>query len=188
VAYATWALALLGVVAFWGAPAAGEHADPTEPDDYRTDNYRAPTPLSLQGARTVSTKEAAALWRDKAAVFVDVMPQAPRPANLPAGTIWRDKPRYSIPGSAWLPDTGYGQLAAVTEAYLRNALAILSGDDRARPLVVFCLRDCWMSWNAARRAVAWGYTNVIWYPDGTDGWQEADLPLEQVQPMRRPGE
>jgi PQQ-dependent catabolism-associated CXXCW motif protein len=52
-------------------------------------------------------------------------------------------------------------------------------------VVVFCLRDCWMSWNAARRAVAWGYTNVIWYPDGTDGWQVADLPLEQVQPLPR---
>jgi hypothetical protein len=39
-----------------------------------------------------------------------------------------------------------------------------------------------MSWNAARRAVAWGYANVAWYPDGTDGWAEEDLPLEDAQP------
>jgi len=113
------------------------------------------------------------------------MPQAPRPANLPAGTIWRDKPRFSIPGSAWLRDTGYGELAAATEAYLKNGLATLTGGDRAKPLVIYCLRDCWMSWNAAKRAVAWGYTHVIWYPEGTDGWQAADLPLEPAQPVPR---
>jgi len=176
--------ALVGMLALWGAHAA-ESMDPTEPDEYRTDNYRAPTPLSLKGARTISTPEAEALWRDKAAVFVDVMPRAPRPANLPAGTIWRDKPRSDIPGSAWLPDTGYGQLATATETYLVTALATLTGGDRARALVFYCLRDCWMSWNAARRAVSWGYTQVIWYPDGTDGWQEADLPLEAAQPVPR---
>ena len=116
------------------------------------------------------------------AVFVDVMPHAPKPANLPAGTIWRDKPRLNIPGSIWLPDTGYGALAPVTEAYLRGNLARITGGDRARLLVIYCLRDCWMSWNAAKRVLAMGYANVAWYPDGTDGWQEADLPLVSARP------
>ena len=35
-----------------------------------------------------------------------------------------------------------------------------------------------MSWNAAKRALALGYTHVAWYPEGTDGWAAADLPLE----------
>jgi rhodanese-related sulfurtransferase len=39
-----------------------------------------------------------------------------------------------------------------------------------------------MSWNAAKRALAMGYANVAWYPDGTDGWADADLPLEQATP------
>jgi rhodanese-related sulfurtransferase len=34
-----------------------------------------------------------------------------------------------------------------------------------------------MSWNAAKRALSYGYTNVAWYPEGTDGWQRANLPL-----------
>jgi PQQ-dependent catabolism-associated CXXCW motif protein len=160
---------------------------PPEPDDYRLGDYRSPTPETLKAARTIATDEAAALWRGKAAVFVDVMPQPPRPANLPAGTIWRDRPRLSIPGSLWLPDTGYGALSAAMETYLRDGLARATGGDRQKPVVVFCLRDCWMSWNAAKRAVAWGYRNVIWYPDGTDGWQENDLPLEPVKPEPRPG-
>ena len=50
---------------------------------------------------------------------------------VPAGTVWRDKPRFNIPGSIWLPDTGYGQLADMTENYLRQGLARASGGNRA---------------------------------------------------------
>ena len=32
------------------------------------------------------------------AIFVDVLPHAPRPANLPPGTIWREKTHMNIPG------------------------------------------------------------------------------------------
>jgi PQQ-dependent catabolism-associated CXXCW motif protein len=167
---------------------AAELDQGVEPETFRTENYRAPTPKSLRGARVVSTAEAQALWQARGAAFVDVMPHVPRPANLPAGTLWREKPRLNIPGSVWLPDTGYGELAAATEAYLRTGLEQITGGDRARFLVFYCLRDCWMSWNAAKRAVAWGYSNVIWYPDGTDGWQEARLPLEEGRPTPRPGE
>jgi rhodanese-related sulfurtransferase len=40
-----------------------------------------------------------------------------------------------------------------------------------------------MSWNAAKRAIGLGYRNVIWYPDGTDGWAAAGLPLERREPL-----
>ena len=170
-----------------GGAYAQDHA-PAEPEAYRNDNYRAPTPKTLRGARTVSTVEAEALWRAGTAAFVDVMPHVPRPANLPAGTLWREKPRSNIPGSIWLPDTGYGELSAVMEGYLRAGLEQITGGDRAKLLVIYCQRDCWMSWNAAKRAVAWGYSGVAWYPDGTDGWQDAGLPLEQGRPAPRPGE
>jgi PQQ-dependent catabolism-associated CXXCW motif protein len=152
-----------------------------EPAGYRMDDYRAPTPLTLQGARVVTTAEAEELWK-AGTIFLDVMPHVPRPANLPAGTIWREKPRRNIPGSVWLPDTGYGALAPITEDYLRSNLARLTAGDRARTLVVYCLRDCWMSWNAAKRIQAMGYSGVVWYPDGTDGWGEADLPLAVSAP------
>ncbi|HEV2956955.1 MAG TPA: PQQ-dependent catabolism-associated CXXCW motif protein [Xanthobacteraceae bacterium] len=161
-------------------PAAGEDAVP-EPDGYRMQDYRAPTPATLRGARVLTTDEAAALWKAGGAAFIDVMPQAPRP-NLPPGTIWRDKPRHNIPGSLWLPDTGYGALAAATEEYLKNGLAAASAGDQTKLLVIYCQRDCWMSWNAAKRALAYGYRNVAWFPDGSDGWQEAGLPLAEAQP------
>ena len=165
------------------AGVAARAQDVDEPDGYRTGDYRAQTPATLKGARVVTTAQAEAMWRGGKAVFVDVLPHAPRPANLPAGTVWREKPRMSIPGSVWLPDTGYGELAPLTEDYLRSNLARITAGNSAKLLVIYCLRNCWMSWNAAKRALAMGYTNVAWYPDGTDGWAEAGLPLAESTPV-----
>ena len=164
--------------------AATVHAQETvpEPSDYRADNYRAPVPATLAGARVLTTADAEAIWRAGGAVFVDVLPRAPKPANLPPGTVWRDKPRSNIPGSIWLPDTGYGALAPATEDYLRDGLAQASGGEQTKTLVVYCQKDCWMSWNAAKRALGFGYRNIAWFPDGTDGWQEAGLPLADAHP------
>ena len=156
-----------------------------EPAGYRTEDYRAPTPAGLAGARVVSTDEAERLWQDKAAIFVDVLPRPPRPPNLPPGTIWRARPRHDIPGSIWLPDTGYGKLAPVTEDYLRQGAARVSLGNRAMLLVVYCQANCWMSWNAAKRILSYGYSNVAWYPDGTDGWERANLPMVEAQPEPR---
>jgi PQQ-dependent catabolism-associated CXXCW motif protein len=173
------------VLALAAGGARGEEPAAPEPEHYRTEDYRAPTPTSLRGARVIATAQAEALWRAGTAAFVDVMPQVPRPANLPEGTLWREKPRLNIPGSTWLADTGYGQLSAGMETYFRDGLERITGGDRAKVLVIYCQRDCWMSWNAAKRAVALGYT-VAWYPDGTDGWQEVGLPLNAAVPAPRP--
>jgi PQQ-dependent catabolism-associated CXXCW motif protein len=185
------AVLLLGLAALGCRDVRGEEAReaaaPPEPPGYRTDDYRTPTPVTLAGARVVTTAEAEALWQNKAAIFVDVLPRQPRPANLPPGTIWRDPPRSNIPGSMWLPNTGYGRLLPATEEYLRRNVERVTDGDRTRLLVVYCLRDCWMSWNAAKRILAMGYANVAWYPDGTDGWEEALLPVADAQPVPADG-
>ena len=98
-------------------------AQVAEPDDYRMDHYRGPVPATLAGATVVGPEEAHSLWEDGGTAFIDVLPQAPKPANLPPGTIWRDKPRLSIPGATWLPNVGYGAIAEVTATYFRDGLA-----------------------------------------------------------------
>jgi PQQ-dependent catabolism-associated CXXCW motif protein len=85
-----------------------------------------------------------------------------------------------------LPDTGYGELAPVTLDYFAAGLKRASGGDSGRTLVFYCQRDCWMSWNAAKRAETLGYASVDWYPDGADGWAEAGYPLEARSPEPRP--
>jgi PQQ-dependent catabolism-associated CXXCW motif protein len=162
--------------------------NPPEPEGYRTDNYRAPVPATLAGVRVLTTDEAEAIWRSGTGVFIDVLPRAPKPQNLPAGTIWRERPRLNIPGSVWLPDTGYGALAAATEDYLRHGLARATGGNNTTLLVIYCQADCWMSWNAAKRVLSYGYSNVAWYPEGTDGWQRANLPMADSQPEPRADE
>lgn len=161
---------------------ASAMAQPAEPDGYRHSNYRSPTPATLQGARVIATEEAEVLWRNGQAVFVDVLPRPPRPQNLPEDTIWRDRQRDNIPGSLWLPNTGFGALAPSAELYLREGLEKASGGDLQSAIVIYCNRDCWMSWNAARRAMTYGYSNIIWYPEGVEGWAETGLPLERAEP------
>ena len=180
--------ALVCMAVFCFAFAALAQESVPEPDDYRTDDYRAPVPATLAGARVVTTAEAEAIWRAKTGVFIDVLPRPPKPKNLPPGTVWRDKPRFNIPGSIWLPDTGYGRLAPGTEEYLRKGLARATDRNLAALVVIYCQADCWMSWNAARRAVSYGYSNVAWYPEGTDGWERASLPVAPGQSEPRADE
>src|SRR5690349_349053 len=79
-------------------------AAPPEPAGYRTSDYRATVPATLNGRPALTTEQAAALWRQGDAVFIDALPQPPRPQGLPPDTIWHPKPRNDIPGSIWLPD------------------------------------------------------------------------------------
>lgn len=181
----TWKLAGLILATFASTVPVYAQKDAAEPDGYRTDNYRAAVPATLSGARVVTTAEAETIWRAGTGVFIDVLPRAPKPQNLPPGTIWREKPRLNIPGSVWLPDTGYGKLAEATEDYLRRGLARASRGNNAVLLVIYCQANCWMSWNAAKRVLSYGYPNVAWYPEGTDGWERANLPVTVSQPEPR---
>ena len=161
------------------APAAAGDAVP-EPAGFRMEDYRAPVPETLARARVIDVDEARALWEGGAA-FVDVLPAPPRPDDLPDGTIWRVPARDTIEGATWLPNTGFGSVPPEMERYLDDGLTEARGDGEG-PVVIFCLRDCWMSWNAAKRAMALGHEDVVWFPAGTDGWAEAALPMEPATP------
>ncbi|WP_108500758.1 PQQ-dependent catabolism-associated CXXCW motif protein [Paracoccus indicus] len=140
-----------------------------EPDGYRGEPYRAPVPATLQGAQVIGGAQALDLHDAGQAVFVDVFPRTLRPEGLPEGTIWREPSHQTIPGAIWLWNTGYQALSPEEEARLRDGLTAAKGQDD-RPLVIFCRADCWMSWNAARRAVEWGFSGIHWFPGGTDDW------------------
>ena len=152
-----------------------------EPADYRMNDFRSPVPKTLKGARVVDAAQAAEL-AGQGALMIDVYPRAPKPAGLPANAIWRSPKHMSIKGAVWLPNVGFGKLANEPEEYFRKGLERLTGNTKDKAIVFFCLKDCWMSWNAAKRAIEWGYTNVIWFPDGTDGWQEIGNELANAEP------
>lgn len=174
------ALAVLASVAWFAPPAS---AGVPEPDGYRMDEYRAPVPATLAGATVLDTAAAEALWKGGKAIFVDAMPRPVKPANLPAGTLWHDKPRASIKGSHWLINTGYGKLSPEAEVYFESRLAALTKDDKRATLVFFCEPECWMSWNAAKRALSLGYEDVRWYPGGATEWAASGLPTVEATPV-----
>jgi len=154
-------------------------AAPAWGGEYRMGDYRAPVPLDLAGAVTLDTDEARDLLAQGDVVVLDVLPAPRRPSD---GVWLVPKPRLSLPGAVWLANTGYGDLSPAMRDWFAGQLETLSGGDKARPLMFFCVIDCWMSWNAAKRALSLGYARVYWYPDGSDGWEFAGLPLERVEP------
>lgn len=154
------------------------------PDGYRLDHYRAPTPDSLPGATTLDTAAVQALLRQSRPVLVDTTPLLRSSETDFTGRWLVAKERRNLPGSVWLPNVGYGWLDEEMTAYFRDRLMQATEGDPTRPLVFYCYLDCWMSWNAARRAFTeLGYRRVYWYPEGTDGWAAAGLPLERGEPL-----
>lgn len=137
----------------------------------RTGNYDAPTPTQIAGATVVTTPR----LRDmmlvaKPPVLIDVI----------GGT-----PTASLPGAVWLQGAGMGTgINDTLQQRLAAPLADLTGNDKTRPIVFFCLsRTCWLSHNTAVRAVALGYRNVIWYRGGHRAWAAADLAMEPVHAL-----
>ena len=154
-----------------------------EPDGYRLTDFRAPVPATLSGAEVLSTEQLQALIQTEAPLLIDVMPAPRKPRET---SLWISPKRDNIPDSHWLANTGYGELSDEFANFFEQELMMLTGGNPGRRLVFYCEADCWMSWNAAKRALALGYQNVAWYPRGTDGWKAAGLPLNKSEPAPMP--
>ncbi len=160
---------LAAALAGWVAAAALA----PEPPGLWTGEERGAVPATLAGGQVVDTEGLQALLAYGGAVVVDVSVAQRRPEGLPAGAVWLPLVHRDIAGSVWIPDAGQAALAPATEAWVRARLDALTGGDPSRPLVFYCHPECWRSWNAAKRAVGWGYHAVVWYPQGIEGWAEA---------------
>ena len=164
-------------------PAAAPAGAVPEPAGYRLDDYRAAVPAALTGARTVDIAGLRALIGKADPLLVDVMPTQPKPRDRPVNAIWRDPERQTIEGAVWLANMGYGRLSESEDAAFKKELLRRAGS-LERPIVIFCEAQCWMSWNAAKRALSYGFRNVIWFPGGTTAWREAGMKGESVTPWR----
>ncbi len=136
----------------------------------RTGAYEAPTPRQVTGATTITTPQ-----------LRDMLLSAPPPPLLI--DVLGGNQTVSLPGAIWLPGAGLGvgtddQL----QPRLAARLAELTGGDKAKAMVFFCLsKTCWLSYNATVRVVALGYTHFYWYRGGRNAWQAAGLAMEPVQ-------
>jgi PQQ-dependent catabolism-associated CXXCW motif protein len=133
-----------------------------------TGQPHGPTPASIPGGQVITTKGLVALIQGQQAphLLFDVLggPQV-LPGAIPAMIL-------AQPGS--FDDPISQQLGQMLEQ--------ASGGRKDMPLVFYCLSThCWMSYNAALRAINLGYTNVLWYRGGIEAWQMAGLPTQPAQ-------
>jgi PQQ-dependent catabolism-associated CXXCW motif protein len=82
-------------------------------------------------------------------------------------------PHPVIPGSLWVAGAGAGVIEPHVEKLYKQRLAEATSNDLSHPIVVYCHERCWLSWNAAKRAIRYGYRKVYWFPDGIEGWRAA---------------
>jgi PQQ-dependent catabolism-associated CXXCW motif protein len=143
-------------------------------EGYRISHYRGPVPVAPPGVRRIDARAVARLGGR--ALLIDVIP-AEGGTRDGAGRWHLSTPRQTIAGAHWFPEAGRGVLTPEVDGWFERGVARLTRGDRDRLIVTFCLADCWMSWNAARRLRALGYTHVRWLAEGTDGWREAGLPM-----------
>ena len=127
-----------------------------------------PTPASIPGGQVVTTKGVVSLVQGKQAPYFlfDVLGG---PETLPG----------AMP-AAWLAQPG-----SFNDQVQQQFSQMLQQGTQGRkdmPLIFYCLSNqCWMSYNAALRAINAGYTNVLWYRGGIEAWKSAGLPVQPAQ-------
>ncbi len=131
------------------------------------------TPNTVKGASVIDTAALIKLVAEKKAVLLDVALADKKPPSMSPTAPWMPAHR-SIPGAVWMPGAGSGSPDPKFSEAFRNRLRDLTGGDLVHPVVTFCHPDCWGSWNAAKRLAGLGYSAVYWYPEGIEGWQQAD--------------
>ena len=153
-----------------GTPAAAPSAElqdfgvpPT--NRLHTGAMHGPTPASIPGGKVATTSQVAELLRSAAGryLLLDVLGG---PEMLP----------NALP-AAWLAQPGSFDDPVQQQA--AGAFQQATGGRKDAPIVLYCQSSyCWMSYNAALRAIAAGYTNVLWYRGGIEAWKAAGLPVQ----------
>lgn len=177
-------LSIVMLIAAFAGTARADDAPSFDPvTGYRIAHYRAAVPDAVPGGTRVDRDRVDALIAD-GAILLDVMPSEGAGADPQTGQWRLSRPHQSIAGATWLPDVGRGVLKAGFDEFLNTNVAALTGGDFKKALIVFCQSDCWMGWNAVQRIAKLGYTNIFWFPEGTDGWVEwGDRKLTPVMPI-----
>ena len=127
--------------------------------EMRLEDHASPTPREIPGARTIATSELRRLLQaplSERPLLFDVLGEA----------------HLSLPGAIWIPGAGRGaSFEDELQTRLARLLQFMTAGNRDRMLVFFCTGPrCWLSYNAALRAVRLGYSAVYWYRGGIEAW------------------
>lgn len=150
---------------------------------YRVSAYRGIVPAPPPGVPRIAAPQVAKLADAKAAILIDVVP-GEGGVRLPDGGLRLAREERGIPGASWFPEAGRGVIDPAIKRWFLDGVRALRASRPRAPLVVFCLADCWMSWNAALRLKRAGFRDVRWFAEGADGWRDLGRPLAPMTPYR----
>lgn len=134
------------------------------PAELHAGAFHGQTPNRIPGGQVITTQGLVALLqqRELPTVLLHVLDGGPTlPRAVPAP--WAAQP---------------GRFDDATQQQLAQLLRQATRGQAEAPLVFYCASpECWMSYNAAVRAIRLGYRNVLWYRGGLAAWQQAGLTL-----------
>lgn len=157
-------------------------------EGYRTARYRAPVDRPPPGVAQIDGQAVAALVDRGEALLIDTLPAEGGHYDPTTGAWALAAPHRSIAGAHWFPEAGRGNPDPRVARWFLTQVARLARERPRATVIVFCLADCWMSWNAALRLRRAGLTNVRWFAEGTDGWRDIGRELVPTEPFGPVGE
>lgn len=179
----SWPLALL-TACVWAASAAAQSVP--EPEGYWTGPINGPVPASIEGGNIIDTETLSKMLDSESLLLIDVSNTPKRPEGMAADAPWIPLAHEAIPGTIWIPDVGEGSISSNLDEFFLAQLTDETGEDYDYPIVIYCHEACWLSWNAAKRAINHGFRNVHWFAQGIEGWKAAGFETETVQPRMMP--
>lgn len=141
----------------WERQDAGVQAS----NQLHTGAMHGPTPNQIPGGQVITTKGLLPLIQGGTGVPVLVLdvlgnPQMQLPNAAPAAFAAQA-----------------GDFNDTVQQQFGQMLMQLTQGNKQIPIVTYCQGpQCWMSYNAALRAIALGYRNVLWYRGGLEAWQQ----------------
>jgi PQQ-dependent catabolism-associated CXXCW motif protein len=145
------------------------------PRDLHDGAFHAPTPNQIPGGQVITTKGLLPLLQQGMQVHVFDVLGGPESLPNAISAAWAAQP---------------GSFDDATQQQMAQMLSQVTGGQTDAPLVFYCLSaECWMSYNAALRAIRLGYRNVLWYRGGIEAWKSAGLPFGRgVQGQQPPAQ
>ncbi len=131
-----------------------------------------PTPASIPGGQVITTKGIVELVQGRQTPFI-ILDVLGGQELLPGAT-------YAVPAHQ------AGAFNDATQKEFGGFLQQMTQGNKEIPLILYCQSNqCWMSYNAALRAINLGYKNVLWYRGGVEAWKAAGQQTVTPQQMQQ---
>ena len=134
--------------------------------------FHAPTPTSIPGGQVITTDRLLALYQQGGGLLVFDVLGSGQMLPMAQNAVGAAQP---------------GSFNDATQQQFGQYLQQVTQGNRNRPMVFYCQgTSCWMSYNAALRAIHLGYKQVYWYRGGVEAWfQVQQMSMNAPPQMQR---